>query len=130
MEGGHHCLVGFSHSPPLFSPHLAPLRLPCLLPPPPPSPPLFLQVWHNSTYLDNGGNKNDGNNYVGTGDTFAPSDGRDDVPLPVVPLVTSVQPTVGDPAGGELIHLYGEYFGRKGAGKHTCCGVVALPTIH
>ena len=56
-------------------------------------------VWHSSTYLDNGGDKNNGTNYAGTGDAFAPIDGRD---IPVVPLVYSVAPSVITPKGGKV----------------------------
>ena len=56
-------------------------------------------VWHGSTFLNNSGDKNNGTNYVDTGDAFAPSDGRDVV---IVPMVYSVTPNVISPFGGKL----------------------------
>ena len=63
-------------------------------------------VWHGSTYLDNGGDKNNGTNYAGTGDAFAPIDGRD---IPVVPLVYSVAPSVITPEGGKVSITGGDF---------------------
>ena len=56
-------------------------------------------VWHGSTFLDTGGDKNNGTNYAGTGDAFAPSDGRD---VLIIPLVYSIVPSVISPKGGKV----------------------------
>ena len=56
-------------------------------------------VWHSSTFLDNGGDKNNGTNYARTGKVYAPKDGRD---VPIVPLVYSVVPSVITPKGGKV----------------------------
>jgi ABC-type branched-subunit amino acid transport system substrate-binding protein len=57
-------------------------------------------VWHASTFLGNGGDKNNGTNYADTGDAFAPSDGRD---VRIVPLVYSVVPSVITTKGGKVV---------------------------
>ena len=63
-------------------------------------------VWHGSTFLDTGGDKNNGTNYAGTGDAFAPSDGRD---VLITPLVYSIVPSVITSKGGKVTINGGDF---------------------